>query len=49
MITCVDCFLDGHSLYVSRYVEKHGSSVKSPHEVVHLAYGELYTHDIFGG
>lgn len=57
VITCVDCFLDGHSLYVydykcstvSRYVEQHSSSVKSPHEVVDMAYGELYGNNIFGG
>ncbi|KAJ0014131.1 hypothetical protein Pint_20450 [Pistacia integerrima] len=57
VITCVDCFLDGHSLYVydykcsavSWYVEEQMSSVKSPQDVVDLAYGELYGNNIFGG
>lgn len=50
VITCVDCFLDGHSLYVidyecskvSSFLEKHDISVKSPDEVVDLAYAEFY-------
>ncbi|KAJ4703134.1 NC domain-containing-related-like protein [Melia azedarach] len=54
--TCLDCFLDGHSLYVYNYedepirwfTEQHGGSVKPPSEVVTSAYNELERKDKFG-
>ncbi|KAJ0078953.1 hypothetical protein Patl1_23229 [Pistacia atlantica] len=43
------CFIKIVSSTVSRYVEEQMSSVKSPQDVVDLAYGELYGNNIFCG
>ncbi|KAH9699090.1 lrat domain-containing protein [Citrus sinensis] len=55
--TCLDCFLDGHSLYVydyecsivRQYVIQYGGCIKSPEEVIEFATSKLQRKDFCAG
>ena len=55
--TCLDCFLDGHSLYVYDYecivvrqhVEQNDGCIKSPEEVIESATSELQRKEFCAG